>query len=165
MAISPAALKAELQNDPIGYGYAALIAAGNHGGLADMLNLVRTGANGGPQIIFRKTSVSGSEIYQQILWTDLVALPGAPTPAQLSKERRDLAFLTGLPAVQAVALLNPDGSDASIVANLRGMLTAGSGTLTRLVAIASRNGSRGEQLGGVGTRVSGYPDIPDALNS
>ena len=41
MALSYAALKSELQNDPTSLGYAAMLAAGDHAGLAAALNLVR----------------------------------------------------------------------------------------------------------------------------
>ena len=164
MALTEAALQAELENDPNSYGYAALIDTSDHVGLAAMLNLVRDGTNGGPAIVIRKADVPGNEIFQQILLSDLVALPGSPTAAQLSSERRAMAWLTALPVVTAVRLLNDDDTDAPIVANLRSMLTAGSESLTRLAALATRHGSRAEQLGGVNTRVT-HRDITRAVAS
>jgi hypothetical protein len=49
MAIDYTALGVELNTDPIAYGYAEFIASGDDTALANMLNLPRTGTNGGPQ--------------------------------------------------------------------------------------------------------------------
>lgn len=51
------ALKAELTNDPRGYGYAADLASGNDAGLVAKLNLPRDGTNGGPLIKVKNASV------------------------------------------------------------------------------------------------------------
>jgi hypothetical protein len=62
-----------------------------------------------------------------------------------------------------VRLFNDDGSNGPVALNLIAMFTAGSGTLTRLTALAQRQGSRAEQLFGVGVRVSAS-DIGAALS-
>lgn len=159
------ALKTELLTDPVGYGYAAdgpTTPTPNVQGLADKLNLVRDGANGGPAITVRKDAIASKDIYEAIDIGDYTALPGNPNASQLSTERRFLAWLTGLAAIPTVRLLNDDGSNTPVITNLQTAFPAGSGTRTRLVALASRNGSRAEQLFGRNAVVT-YHEVASAL--
>lgn len=156
MSMTAAALRTELQTDPAALGYAALVASGNDAGLASLLNAPRAG------IAVRRADISTQELAEAILVTDFTALPANPTAAQLSSERRYLAWLTGLLAGSAVRLLNDDGTDTPVVANLKAIFAAGTGTHTRLVALASRQGSRAEQLWGRGATV-GASDVAAAL--
>lgn len=164
MALTAAALKAELQTDPIGYGYAAMITAGNHTGLADLLKLVRDGTNGGPAIVIKRSDVSSKDIWESIDVSEMQALPGTPTAAQLSTERRNLAWLSGLPAIPSIRLQKDDGTNTAVIENLSAIFPAGTATRARLVALAARNGSRAEQLFGVNTRID-HQDIARALAS
>jgi hypothetical protein len=154
MAINYTALKTELETDPIGYGYAPFYAAGDNGALADMLNLVRDGTNGGPAISIRKSDVASKDIWEAIAIDDFPALPANPNNTQLSTERRSLSWLEGLANIQTIRLLNNDGSNTPVIANLQGIFPAGTGTRNRLIALASRNGSRAEQLFGANVRLT-----------
>lgn len=148
MAIDYLALKNELLNDPIGYGYAPFVASGADNVLADMLNIIRNGTNGGPAITMRKSDVNSKDIWESIDIADFPALSQNPTNTQLSTERRSLSWLEGLANIPNIRLLNDDGSDTPVIKNLQGIFPAGSGTRTRLIALATRNGSRAEQLFG-----------------
>lgn len=148
MAVDLTALRTELQNDPASLGYAALLTAGSDQGLADALNLRRA------SIQVRRADIAPAEIAGAIAVADYTALPGTPTAAQLSTERRFLAWLTGIMAVPTLRLLNDDGTDGPAIANFKAMFAAGTGTLTRLSALASRTGSRAEQLFGTGVGVT-----------
>jgi hypothetical protein len=143
-----AQLKTELQNDPNVYGYAALTSTSAWQAIANALNLRRDGTNGGPAISVKRTDVAVSEIYTAIQVSDYTALPGSPTAAQLSTERRYLAWLTGLVALDRVRLTNENDSDAPITTNLKAMFASGTGTWQRLAALATRSASRAEQLFG-----------------
>ena len=137
-------LKTELTTDPRGYGYAALITAKNWNGLRDAVNLPRPA----PVPAIRRTDIEVADIYAAIAVADYTALPGNPTAAQLSTERRFLAWLSGLSALKTVRLLNDDGTDTQVVVNFRAMFAAGTGTINRLVALANRLGTRSEELFG-----------------
>jgi hypothetical protein len=154
MAIDPAALKAEITTDPTALGLPALVATAEGGtsaagtrdaDVAALLNLPRA------SIQVKRSDIAPREICNAINVADYTALPATPTNAQLSTERRYLAWMTGLMAVPSVRLQNDDGTDAPAVTNLKAMFAAGTGTLTRLQALQTRNGSRVEQLFGVGT--------------
>ena len=156
-----AALKSEIQTDPLTYGYPAVIA--QHNTLADLINKVRDGSDGEAAITIRRTDISVADVYAAIEVADYAALPGSPTAAQLSTERRYLGWLSGLAAFDTVRLLNDDGTDAPPMVNFKAMFPV-SGTRTRLTALASRFGSRAEQLFGIGTVVADT-DIALALRS
>lgn len=162
MALTLAALKTELLTDPVGYGYAAFIAASEPENCAAALNKARLGNDGFPAVTVRRADISSQEIVEAIVVADYTALPGSPTAAQLSAERRYLAWLGNLAAVGTVRLLNNDGSDGPVITNLKAMFNGGTGTITRLNAIANRNGSRAEQLWGAGVVVS-TQDVAAAL--
>jgi hypothetical protein len=165
MAIDYAALKAECLTDPTGLGLPALVATADGGtstggtraaDVAAALNLVRA------SIQVKRSDIAPSEICNAINVADYTALPGTPTAAQLSTERRYLAWLTGLMSVPTVRLQNDDGTDAPAVTNLKAMFAGGTGTLTRLQALQTRTGSRVEQLFGAGAVVS-WQDVAHAL--
>jgi hypothetical protein len=61
-----------------------------------------------------------------------------------------------------IRLLNDDGSNTPVIANLQGIFPAGSPTRNRLIALAVRNGSRAEQLFGTNVVVSSG-DVAAAL--
>jgi hypothetical protein len=163
MAVNLAALKTEIQTDPLTYGYAPLVAANRPGAVAELLSRIRDGTDGEAAITVRRADISSQEIVQAIDVADYTALPGSPTAAQLSAERRYLAWLTLIAAAPTVRLLADDGSNTPVVANLLAMFPA-SGTRTRLLALASRFGSRSEQLFGTGTLVTST-DVIEALES
>lgn len=156
MAIDYAALKTELNTDPTALGYAAPRTAGDDVTLAGIVNLLRA------TIQIRRADISASEIANAIDVADYTALPGSPTAAQLSSERRFLAWITGILTVGSVRLLNDDGTNAPAITNFQAMFPAGSATRTRLLALASRNGSRAEQLFGAGTVITSA-DVAKAL--
>jgi hypothetical protein len=166
MSLSTTALKTELQADPVTYGYAALLTAGNHTGICALINKLRDGTDGKPAISIKRSDVSASEVMNAIDVADYAALPTTPTNAQLSTERRFLSWLgcvCGVPDGR-IRLVNDDNTDAPAVKNFKAMFAAGTGTLTRLSALSSRTGSRAEVLGGPGTVVR-EPDIALALAS
>lgn len=150
------ALAAEIDADPNAYGYAAHVAANRPGDVAALLNEVRA------TITVRRADIASAEIVQAIDVADYTALGANPTAAALSTERRYLGWLALLAAAPTVRLLNDDGSNTPVVANLLAMFPNGSGTRTRLTAIASRFGSRAEQLFGTGSVVSAT-DVGEAL--
>jgi hypothetical protein len=152
MAINYPALKTEL----LLAAYNTPRNAGDHLGCAALLNAVSGG------ITIRRSDLSPADIYSQIDTADMIALPGSPTAAQLSDERRKIGWLTGIASVSGVRLQNDNGTDTPITTMAKAIFTNGSGTLTRLNALATRNGSRAEQLFGAGT-VVGASDVAIAL--
>lgn len=155
-----ATLKSEIQNDPNGYGYAPLVQQGSDNLIKDLLNLKRAA------IQVRRTDVSGKELLEAINLADYPALPGSPNAAQLSKERRELAWLTSIVGLARVRLLNEDDTDTPVVANLKTMFPSppGSPTRTRIIALAKRDGSRAEQLLGLNIVLTDE-DIANARNA
>ena len=156
MPINHQALQTELQTDPTALGYAASVASGNDEATAAILNQIRAG------ITIRRADIEPREIAAAIAVADYTALGGNPTAAQLSTERRFLSWLTAIMAVPSLRLLNDDGSNTPVIDNFQAMFAAGTGTRTRLIALASRQGTRAEQLFGVGTVVSAA-DVAKAL--
>jgi hypothetical protein len=164
---STASLRTELTADPRGYGYAAPLAVPNDQAAADLLNAVRDGTNPGATptaaggqangaIPVRRSDVESKAIWEAINVADMAALPANPSNAQLSNERRQLAWLSGLPNIPQIRLLDDAGNDTPVVANLRAAFAAGSPTIARLVALATRSGSRAEELWGAGFAVTAY---------
>lgn len=156
-----AALKTELQTDPRGYGYSA--ASRNDGAMSDKLKLVRDGTNIGPAITIREESVFAKSLVEAIDVVDYTALPASPSNAQLSNERRFLSWLACVTTRDNIRLLNDDGSDNTVIKNFKAMFAAGTGTMTRLTALASRNGNRAEELFGRGVVVT-IEEVGKALN-
>lgn len=151
MALPPAQLTqlaAEIANDPNAYGLVAMRDAGNDDGIAAVLNLPRA------TITVQRDDISSQEIVQAITVADFVTVGATPTAAALSSERRYLAWMTMLASVPRVRLFNDNGSNGPVVENLIAMFPAGTGTFTRLAALASRQGSRAEQLFGRNARVT-----------
>ena len=164
MAINHAALKTELQTDPVGYGYAPHIASGNDLALADMLNLVRTGSNGGPAITVRRSNIPVNEVIEAIDLRDFAATPqGVDNAANAGS-----LFSSMLQQSQGtLRLINDDGTDTRNLGNLKRLLKQSGdagfqSSRDRVVAIANRQGSRAEQLFGPGAAVT-HADIATAL--
>lgn len=161
MSINFTALKNELNNDPVSLGYAPFIALGDDVSLAAILNFVRNGVTPcpvnnvvGAAVTVRRKDISSAEIILAIDVTDYTALPTNPNNTQLSNERRFLSWLECLTNVPQVRLINDDGTDTPVITNLQAMFPGGTGTRTRLVALAIRSGSRAELLFGVGTNIT-----------
>jgi hypothetical protein len=154
MTVNISGLTSELLNDPVGYGYSNFIQNGDDAGLAFQLNLVRTGSNGGPQIIVKRSDISKSDVWHAIDVGDYTALPANPNNTQLSQERRFLSWMEGLANIDRVQLLNNDGSDTQVFKNFNAMFPSGTGTRDRLLNLATRNGSRSEQLFGTNSFVT-----------
>lgn len=149
MPINDAVLKTEIDTDPNGYGLVAMRDEGNDQGIADALNLERD------TITVKRTDVTAAEIFQSVNMADMPALPTNPNAAALSQERRDLAWLTGLGAIdRALRLINDDGTNTQIRANLARIFSTATQTRDRLEALGTRIGSRAEQLFGAGTSIS-----------
>lgn len=132
---TPQELKTELTTDPASLGYAALIKVGSDGGLADALNLPRSGAS----FAQFRSNVAPSEILHAV------------APA-------DFANANQLAVSKLQLILAPGVVDASL-ANVRGSLQAlfsGASQATRdaLLAVCTRQGSRAEKLFGPGTTVT-----------
>lgn len=166
MSLSYTALKTELQTDPLTYGYAALLTAGNHTAICALLNKLRDGTDGKPAIAIKRADVSASEVMNAIDVADYTSIGTTPTAAQLSTERRFLSWLgcvCGVPDGR-IRLVNDDNTDAPAVKNFKAMFAAGTATLTRLTALASRTGTRAEALFGSGTVIQ-ENDIAVALRS
>ena len=150
MPINYQNLRQELLVDPNAYGYAPLIAIGNDQGLADMLNLARAA------IVMPRPDVSPLEVLEAISVQDFVAA-NAQTILMGS-------WLESLTQFQQIRILKENGSDTRVMTNLMRFLVNGSQSEVRLRALASRSGSRAEQLFGVGTNVSPM-DIAQALRA
>jgi len=148
MAINYVALKSELNTDPNAYGYAPLITIGNDQGLADMLNLARAA------IMMPRPDVSPLEILEAIKVTDFINSPNVLYASWFES-------ITQYPSVR---ILKENGSDTRAMTNFMTILVNGSQSEVRLRALASRSGSRAEQLFGVGTTVA-HMDIAQALRA
>jgi hypothetical protein len=94
----------------------------------------------------KRPDVSPAEIWQVIDMADLPSLSSNPNASQLSQERRDLTWLTGLATIPSVRLLNDDGTDTFIRTNLARLFPAGTGSRTRLLALGSMPISRATEL-------------------
>ena len=142
MSITNAALSSEITNNPnnltdvvSGKTLQELEALGADSVIASVLNLVRSG---GTYSVFRN-DVQPKEIIQAIAPADFT---GA-NQLQISKLQLLLAF----PPI--------DMSLANVRGDLQALFSSASQpTKDALVAIASRQGSRGEILGGIGTIIS-----------
>lgn len=128
------ALKSEIQTDPTGIGYAPMVTAGNHQGIADALNLPRA------TITVRRGVRTGIDVMTGIGLSDFEALV-------VARQQYILALVTPVEGV--------DLSNDVIRANLGTLFPVGSSTRTRLLAVADKNpASRAEQLWGVDTKIS-----------
>lgn len=141
-------LKTELLTDQNAYGYAAMIAAGQLQTIADVLNLVR------PEISIPRPDVPPMEILEAIKVTDFVASPNLLWGSWFES-------ITQAPTVR---VLKENGTDTRLMTNLMTLLVNQSASETRVRALASRTGSRGEQLFGPGTSIR-WEDVHAALNT
>lgn len=120
------ALKAELQNDPTGLGYAADWASGNDWSLADRLNAVSTGT------LINRGMIDAHEILSATVPTEWTSLSAA--------EKQRYQTLTGAGQV--------NGLNANVRAAFNQMFGSTTATRAALVALLTRPGSRAEQLFG-----------------
>ena len=124
------ALKSELLTDPNSYGYAPYVAIGSCGELADILNKVRN------EITVPLASVTPLEILEAIALTDFLA----------DKTNLWAAWFECLCQYPSIRILKDNGSDTRVMTNINKLLVNGSSSETRIRALASRKGSRAEQL-------------------
>ncbi len=139
MALSLAGLKIELQTDPNAYGYAAT--GGDEAAKAALLNQVRA------QISISRGIVPAREVVEATVAAEWASLSAA--------EKQRYQTITGAGEVNTEA--------ANIQAAFLAMFAGGTATRTALIALATRSGSRAEQLFGVGVVVS-HQDIAAALS-
>lgn len=159
MAINYPALKSELNQDPRGYGYAALIQSGSDAGLADALNLIRDGsaarvpttptAAGGQAngvITVSRTDVTAQEVRLAVDVAEFVSGPNALLAGY---------FESVTQSSERMQLKNPDATrtDTRQMTNLKTCFSNNASTRTRLDALAIRSGSRAEELFGVDTTI------------
>lgn len=151
------ALKNEINNDPRGYGFVALNAAGNDQGISDNINTVRDGTNpptnptaaGGNadgHISINKGSISTQDLLEALTETDVAAL---------TQGQRDWIML-----VASGTRVRVD-SGSSARAGLLALFSSGT-SHNNLIATATRNGSRAEELFGVNTVIT-IADIAAAI--
>jgi glutamate dehydrogenase/leucine dehydrogenase len=152
MAVNLAQLKSELQSDPRSYGYAALISAQNWNGVAAALNLIRTGANGGPAITVRRTDISPQEVLEAIDARDFIS----------NANNLAASYFESVTQSATIRLLDDAGADTRLLANLKRAVNNTNQSQDRLQALAVRQGSRAEELFGRGERISDS-QVEDAL--
>lgn len=132
MPVNLAALRAELLADPSALGYAGLLAAGNHVGVAALLNQPRVG------IVVKRDVIPSHEIFEAITAADYTALAAAEK--------------TRLQVILSMGSVNVAGINTR--AQLSSMFGAGTTTRTNILALIDRQGSRAEQLFGTGASVT-----------
>lgn len=170
MAINYVALKSELTTDPRGYGYSALIQSGSDAGLATALNLIRDGSAGrvpvtptaaGGQasgiITVSRTDVTAQEVRLAVDVAEFVAGPNALLAGY---------FESVTQSNERMQLKNQDAgrTDTRQMTNLKTCFSVNASTRARLDALATRSGSRAEELFGVDTTVDAI-SISIALRS
>ena len=146
MPLSNAQIVNEVNNDPAALGYASSVTAKNAVAIADILNWIRNGSTPCPDnnvvgaaISVFRNDIAPKEIVNAIATTDFTAA----TQIQISK--LEMLFV---PEVIDATLANVRGNLQSIFSG------ASAVTTNALSALAQRNGSRAEQLGGTGTTVT-----------
>lgn len=163
MAVIPftlAALKAELTTDPASIGYNTNSDVTNQNWLAlkNKINAVSQAIN------IPRTDVASSEILEAIDIRDL-AYPNTGTLPAASQPLANGWYESITSQGSAVRLVKDDGSDTTVIKNLKLLLVAvGQGSQARVVALSTRKGSRAEQLFGTGFAVS-EQNVADAINS
>ena len=140
MSINLQTLKTELLTDPNLYGYAPLIADTNNPALAAMLNLPRAA------IQMPRPDVTPLEILEAIDVTDFIA--------SASQQILQGSWFESLTQFTSIRILKENGTDTRVLKNIMAILKNGTASETRVRALAVRNGSRIEQLFGVGVSVS-----------
>jgi len=134
-------LAIELQTDPMSYGYDAM--SDNDAAIA--INLARAA------IIFPRPDVSPLEILEAIALQDFLS----------DKTNLWAAWFESLTQFDSIRILKENGEDTRTMTNINRLLANGSASETRIRALASRKGSRAEQLWGMGTAIS-YTQIAGA---
>ncbi len=123
-----AALKAEITTDPTGLGYAGKADAA----CADLINLVRA------TIQIDRTSIPAAEVIEATVPSEWAALT--------TQEKDRYALLIGAGSI------NPKGPNTRAV--FQAMFGPPTTTRGNLIALQSRDGSRAEQLFGIGMVVN-----------
>lgn len=148
-----AALKTELTTDPAAIGYNTNNDVTNQNWLAlkNKINAVKS------SIDVPRVDVAPSEILEAIDVRDLT-VPAAVTQAQLAA-----SWLESLTQMPTVRLQKDDGTDTTVIKNIKLLVVSGGqGSQTRINALATRKGSRAEQLFGAGFVVS-EQNVADAI--
>ena len=148
MAMDYAVLKTEITTDPNGYGYAEFLATRTDWKVTALVNKVRAA------ISVPRPDVTPLEILEAIKVTDFISNANALYAA----------WFQALATYPSVRILNENATDTRVMTNLMTILANGSASENRLRALASRPGSRAEQLFGVGVTIADG-DIGKALAS
>lgn len=147
MSLVISVLHTEITTDPRGYGYVPLLSSGNDDGLAALLNKVRDGTDGFASISVKRTDIASNEVLEALDSRDLAASPNAGLCAWFQSA-------TGLSRLR---LVNDDGTNTRVLGNIKRLFTSDvQGSQTRLQAVATRNGSRAEELFGTGTVLTNF---------
>lgn len=131
-------LQAELLNDPTSIGYGPMIVAHDYTGLANALNLARAA------IVFPRADIAPLELIEAINVTDFVSNANSLSGT----------YLNALLQLDSIRILKADGTDTRVLTNIMKILSNGSQSEARIRALASRTGSRAEQLWGMGTSIT-----------
>jgi hypothetical protein len=132
MPIDYIALKTELTTDPNSYGYAPLVAVGSCGELADMINRVRN------NITVPLASVTPAMLLEAISVDDFIVTANQTILMG--------SWFESLLQFANIRVLKDDGTDTRVLTNIMKILKNGTASETRVRALASRKGSRAEQL-------------------
>jgi len=142
-------IKAELLQDPMSYGYAQYLGDNfNPPALAEMINLRRA------EIVMPRPDVTPQELLEAIRIQDFVE-----TQTVLMG-----SWFKSLLQCPSIRILKPNGSDSLVMKNIMRILVNSSASEVNVRALASRAGSRAEQLWGVGIVLS-VQDVIDAVRS
>lgn len=145
MAFTLAQLKTEiLTTNPA--TYAANVAIGAVGKVAEQLNEVQAG------ISIPRSNITPQEILEAIRVQDLNTTTNVVAGSWFESVMQS----------PSMRLINPNGTDTRVLNNIMFLLANGSHSETRLRALATRTGSRAEQLWGEGTVVQAQ-DVQEAL--
>ena len=120
-----AALKTEIQTDPLALGYAANVASGNDSAIAEALNLVRG------TISIDRQIVDSHEVID--------ATAAAEWAALTAGEKQRYQTIVGAGKVNL--------ENANVRAAFSAMFAAGTATRAALIAMLTQTGSRAGQLG------------------
>lgn len=131
-------LRTEIQTDPNGYGYAALMSIGDLAGTAALINKPRA------TIPIPRPDVTPLEILEAINVTDFVS----------NANSLYATWFGALMDYPQIRILKPNGTDTRVMSNILKLLANGSQSETRIRNLASRPGSRAEQLWGEGAVVT-----------
>jgi hypothetical protein len=153
-----ATLKTELTTDPLAYGYAQAV---DSDAKAALLNKLRDGTDGKAAISVKESAIDVQKVLEAIDVRDFVGDNATAGNAGTGLSRAWFESVTQYPTLR---LLNDDGSNTRVLANLKRVLNDTNLSQTRLTALAARVGSRAEQLFGIGTVLSGN-DVQSALLS